>query len=166
MVAALALGAPAGIAGQDAEWNRYTLENLGGVFVRIEVAEACGGAGVAAADFEAAASLKLIEGEVGVLTREEMLRNPALPELRVDVDCASGGAGATAWTVGLRVQQAAQMLRDTQVTLPEAVTWYTTRLGMTAGSNVKSDVEAALNEGLVQLVEAWTAANDDEGSGR
>ena len=166
MVAVLALGAPAAVAGQDTEWNRYTLENLGGVFVRVDVAEACQGAGVAAADFEAAVSLKLIEGEVGVLTREEMLRNPALPELRVSVECASGGGGATAWVVGLRVQQAAQMLRNTQVTLPEAVTWYATQLGMSAGANVKEDVEAAVNGGLDRLVEAWTEANEDEGDGR
>ena len=166
MVAVLALGAPAGVAGQDTEWNRYTLEDLGGVFVRMEVAEACQGAGVAAADFEAAVSLKLIEAEVGVLTREEMLRNPALPELRVSVECASGGGGATAWVVGLRVQQAAQMLRNTQVTLPEAVTWYATQLGVSADASVKADVEAAVNGGLERLVEAWTDANEDEGDGR
>ena len=166
MTVALALWAPTAVAAQDEEWNRYTLENLGGVFVSIDVAEACESAGVSAADFEAAVSLKLIDGEVGVLTRDEMLRNPALPELRVGLECAAATGGATAWVVGLRVQQAAQMLRDTQVTLPEAVTWYTTRLGVTAGASAKGDIEAALNAGLDQLVEAWTAANDDEGDGR
>ena len=166
LLAALTI-APASLAAQNTEWNRATLENLGGVFIRIEVGESCQSAGLTAADFEAAVSLKLIEAEVGVLTQDEMLRNPALPELRATVECASAPGGATAYTLGLRVQQAAQMLRDTQVTLPEAVTWWTTRLGIAEGSSTKSTIEAALTEQVTEFATAWTEANaEDEGGQR
>ncbi|MEM7417654.1 MAG: hypothetical protein AAF389_19355, partial [Gemmatimonadota bacterium] len=114
---ALAVSAPSQLQAQDTEWNRYTLEDLGGVFIRFEISDACSASGVAASAFEAEASLKLIDADVGVLTQTEMLENPAMPELRISVDCASGAANTVAWAVGLRVQQAAQMLRDTQITL-------------------------------------------------
>ena len=68
---------PTGTTAQDTDWNRYTLRDLGGVFVRIEANDVCEGAGLAASAFEASTSLLLIEAEVGVLTREEMLENPA-----------------------------------------------------------------------------------------
>lgn len=165
LLAALALLAPASLSGQNTQWNQATLEDLGGVFIRLEVGEPCQAAGVSGSDFEAAVSLQLIEAEVGVLTREEMLRNPALPELRVDLDCAPGN-GATAYSVGLRVQQAAQMVRDTQVTLPEAVTWYTTKLGVAAGSELETALQSALTEQLTEFAKAWGEANADEGRDR
>jgi hypothetical protein len=155
---------PAGLSGQDEEWNRYTLENLDGVHIQIAVDDACQSAGVAVADFEASTSLQLIEADVGVLTREEMLENLALPELRVSLDCASGSSGL-AYVVGLRVQQAAQMLRDTQITLPEAVTWYSTRVGMTSASGAASDIGEALTAELGVFAEAWQAANSTEAEG-
>ena len=166
-VAALAFfGVPTGLEAQDTEWNRYTLEDLGGVFIRIEANDVCESAGVTASDFEANTSLKLIEAEVGVLTREEMLDNPAMPELRVSLECAEGSGGTIAYSVGLRVQQAAQMLRDTQITLPEAVTWYSTRIGLAATSDAASALEVALDEKLDEFAEAWAAAHaDDEGVG-
>ena len=155
---------PTGVEAQDTEWNRYTLEDLGGVFIRIETNGVCESAGLTASDFEASTSLKLIDAEVGVLTREEMLDNPAMPELRVSLECADGPGGAMAYSVGLRVQQAAQMLRDTQITLPEAVTWYSTRIGLAAAPDAASVLETALNEKLDEFVEAWAAAHaDDEG---
>lgn len=166
LLAALTLTAPTDVAAQNTAWNRATLENLAGVFIRIEVDEGCQSAGLAAADFEAAVSLHLIEAEVGVLTQDEMLRNPALPELRVDVDCASAPGGATAYTIGLRVQQAAQMLRDTQVTLPESVTWWTTRLGVAESANAKEAIESALTEQITEFSTAWTEANADDEGGR
>lgn len=162
LLVAVTLSAPAGAAAQNTAWNRATLDNLGGVFIRIEV-EGCGSVGLTAADFEAAVSLHLIEAEVGVLTREEMLRSPALPELRVDVDCAAAAGGATAYTIGVRVQQAAQMLRDTQVTLPESVTWWTTRLGVADAAGAKQAIESALNEQVTEFSTAWTEANAEEG---
>ncbi len=161
--AALAL-LPGAVQAQDTEWNRYTLEDLGGVFVRLEVAEPCEAAGVTAAMFEADVSLKLIEAEVGVLTMEEMLAHPAMPELRVSLDCANGG-GSMAWSVALRVQQSAQMLRDTQITLPEAVTWFSSELGVSSQGGAADAVGAAVMRQVDAFAEAWTAINADEEGG-
>ena len=163
---ALVLAVPHGAAAQDQEFNRYTLEDLGGVFVRMEVAEACQSAGITASAFEADVSMALMESDVGVLTREEMLEMPALPELRVTIDCASGANGssdAMAYSVSLRVQQAAQMLRDTQITLPEAVTWYSTRIGVTESGAAVQAVESALEEQVASFATAWTEINAPEG---
>jgi hypothetical protein len=167
LAASLLVLPPAGVSGQDTEWNRYTLEDLGGVHVRIEAAEGCSAYGIAASDFEASTSLQLIEAEVGVLTREEMLEHHGLPELRVSLDCVGGGSGGpVAYAVSLRVQQAAQMLRDTQITLPEAVTWYSTAIGVAEASSVATDVTEALTKELGEFAEAWQAANAEGEGGR
>ena len=155
---------PVAAYGQDTEWNRYTLEDLGGVFVRMEVAEPCAGAGITASTFEADVSMALIDSDVGVLTREEMLERPALPELRVTIDCApgtNGTSGALAYSVELRVQQSAQMLRDTQITLPEAVTWYSSRIGVAEAGQAVQAVESALTEQIETFVTAWTEINTE-----
>lgn len=154
-----AVATPVSLQGQDTEWNRYTLEDLGGIFVRIEVADGCSAAGVTASAYEADVSLKLIEGEVGVLTQAEMLLHPAMPELRVSIECAdgsNGSSGSLAYSVGLRVQQSAQMLRDTQITLPEAVTWYSTKLGMASTASAGGAVGATLMSAVDDFVTAWT----------
>ena len=167
-LAVAALTAPVTVQAQDSEWNRYTLENLGGVFVQFEANDACTAAGVNASAYEADVSLKLIDGEVGVLTEAEMLAHPAMPELHVSLDCAdgqNGSSGAMAYSVGLRVQQAAQMLRDTQITLPESVTWFTSEVGVTTPGAAVDDVGAALNRSIEGFIEAWTAANATEGEG-
>ena len=157
---------PSALTAQDEPWNRYTLDGLGGVYIQIDADQVCMDAGVEAADFEASTSLKLIEGEVGVLTYEEMLEHPALPELRVTLTCATGnGGGSMAYSVGLRVKQAAQMLRDTQISLPEAVTWYSTDVGVTTASAATSDIEAAVEAALDVFLEAWTAANGEGDEG-
>ena len=160
------LALPAALSGQDQVWNRYTLENLDGVHIDFEVDETCQAAGIASGDFEASTSLQLIEADVGVLTREEMLEHLALPELRVSLECADGNGGPMAYVVGLRVQQAAQMLRDTQITLPEAVTWYSTRVGVTTASSASNDIGEALTAELGLFAEAWQAANADERGAR
>lgn len=167
-LATLLVTLPGAVEAQDTEWNRYTLEDLGGVFVRMEIAGACEAAGVTATEFEAAVSLALIESDVPVLTREEMLQLPALPELRITIDCATGsnGTGDTmAYSVGLRVQQSAQMLRDTQITLPEAVTWFSTRVGVTTPGAAVQAVESALMEQVEAFATAWTEIHTDEGGG-
>ena len=170
VVVAAGLSAPAGIAAQNTEWNRYTLEKLGGVHVRFEIGTECADAGITAASYEADVSLKLIESDVGVLTREEMLASHALPELRVGVDCAGGNNGASdvvAWSVELRVQQSAQMLRDTQITLSEAVTWYTSEIGASSAGRLPDALGEALMRQVDVFAEAWAAANAEEGeSGR
>lgn len=162
------MAGPVAVEAQDTEWNRYTLENLGGVFVQFEANEACSAAGVGASAYEADVSLRLIDGEVGVLTEVEMLAHPAMPELHVSLDCAdgqNGSSGAMAYSVSLRVQQAAQMLRDTQITLPESVTWYTSQVGVTTPGAAVDDVGAALNRSLESFIEAWTAVHATEGEG-
>ncbi len=163
---AVALTVPAFVEGQDTEWNRYTLEDLGGVHVRFEVNEVCQGAGITAALYEADTSLKLIESEVGVLTMEEMLANAAMPELRISLECAEGGngaSGAMAWSVSLRVQQSAQMLRDTQITLPEAVTWFSSELGATSTGGAADAVGSAVMRQVGVFAEAWSSAHAPEG---
>jgi len=169
-LSALLLSVPGALEAQDSEWNRYTLEDLGGVYVNMEVAEACEAAGVSASDFEADISLTLIDSEVGVLTREEMLQHPALPELKVTIDCAAGmngASGSLAYSVGLRVQQSAQMLRDTQITLPEAVTWFSTRIGVADEASAPVAIESTVEEQLAAFITAWTSvhAEDEGGSG-
>jgi hypothetical protein len=164
---AVALFSPAVGSAQDTSWNRYTLDDLGGVFIRIEAGEVCQELGVTSAAFEADVSLRLIDAEVGVLTREEMLTHQAMPELRVTLDCASGmdgAAGAVAYSVALRVQQAAQMLRNTQITLPEAVTWYTTRIGVSTAAGVVEAVRATLQASIGEFAVAWTEAHAEAGS--
>lgn len=165
---ALVTSLPSTAEAQDTQMNRYTLEDLGGVFPRVEVTEACQTAGMSAADFEADVSMSLIEAEVGVLTREEMLQRPALPELRVSIDCAPGSdgtGGAMAYSVSLRVQQAAQMLRDTQITLPEAVTWYSSRIGVASSDAAAEAVGSVLAEQVAAFATAWTEINSAEGEG-
>lgn len=156
--------APLGAEAQDTQWNRYTLENLDGVHVRFEVAETCQSLGVTATDYEADTSVALIEAEVGVLTREEMLAHLALPELLVTIECGDAGGGATPYLVGLRVQQAAQMLRDTQITMPEAVTWFTHRIGTVTSQSASSVIGETLEASVSHFAEAWAAANSADGS--
>jgi hypothetical protein len=121
-----------------------------------------------ASAYEADVSLKLIDAEVGVLTQAEMLQHPAMPELRISLDCAAGSGGlegSLAWSIGFRVQQASQLLRNTQITLPETVTWYSSELGVSSTGGATDAVGASLMSGLDSFAEAWAAANADEGEG-
>ncbi|HBU56897.1 MAG TPA: hypothetical protein DEB33_04025 [Gemmatimonadetes bacterium] len=156
------LAIPFAVEAQDTEWNRYTLEDLGGVFIRLESNDACNMAGATPAAYEGDVSLKLTESEVGVLTQEQMLANPAMPELRVTLECASGLDGSIAYSVGLRVQQSAQMLRDTQITLPEAVTWFHTAVGMSSGASAADSIGSSLMTSIDVFVEAWSAIHAEE----
>lgn len=166
---ASSMTAPRALTAQDTEWNRYTLEALSGVHIRTDVAEACETAGVTASRFEADIATTLMEAEVGVLTQEEMLGDPALPELRIAIDCApgaNGAAGSIAYSVALRMQQSAQMVRNTQITLPEAVTWYSTRIGVADSGSITEAVGSALSEQVDAFATAWTEANStEEGNG-
>ena len=156
------LAIPFAVEAQDTEWNLYTLEDLGGVFIRLESNDACSMAGATPAAYEGDVSLKLTESEVGVLTQEQMLANPAMPELRVTLECASGLDGSIAYSVGLRVQQSAQMLRDTQITLPEAVTWFHTAVGMSSGAGAVDSIGSSLMTSIDVFVEAWSAIHAEE----
>ena len=97
-----------------------------------------------------------------------MLEHPAMPELRVTLNCASGSngmSGTLAYSVSLRVQQSAQMLRDTQITLPEAVTWFTSEVGVTSEGQAADEVGASLMAGIEAFAVAWTAINAEEEGG-
>lgn len=158
--------ASAGAAAQDTEWNRYTLEGLAGVYVRAETNQACEGAGVSAESIRAAAEAALTETEVPLLSEREMLGSPGLPELRVAYECGGGVAGVVGYSVSVRLMQAAQMIRDTQITLSEAVTWYATTVGVAEAGATAEALDGALRANLAEFAEAFQAANGDEGGGQ
>ena len=103
-----------------------------------------------------------------MLTQAEMLSHQAMPELRISLDCANGSntsGGAIAYSVGLRVQQAAQMLRDTQITLPEAVTWYSSEIGVSSAGGAADAVGSALMAKVDEFADAWAAVHTAENEG-
>ena len=156
----------AGAAAQDTVWNRYTLEGLDGLYIRAETNQGCEGAGVSAESIRADAEAALTAAEVPLLTEREMLESPGLPELRVTFECGGGVAGVVAYSVSVRVQQATQMIRDTQITLSEAITWYATTVGVADAGSTADALGEALQEKLAAFAEAFMAANaDDEGDG-
>ena len=160
----LLVAAPA--AGQDTEWNRYTLEGLAGVYVRAEANLGCEGAGVSADAVRADAVAALEAAEVPMLTEREMLASPGLPELRVTLECGGGVAGVVGYAVSVRIQQATQMIRDTQITLSEAVTWWTSVAGVSEAASTAEALGAALDARLAAFAEAFAAANaEEEGPG-
>ncbi len=158
--------APGSGAAQDTEWNRYTLDGLGGVHLRAETNEGCDGAGVSAESIRADSEEILGEAGVPLLTEREMLGSSGLPELRITFQCGGGVAGMVGYAVSVRVQQATQMIRDTQITLSEAVTWFTTSVGVTDAGATADAMNAVLRDRLADFAEAFQAANtEDEGSG-
>ena len=162
MLALVAATDPVPLSAQDTVWNRYTLEGLGGVFVRAEASATCESVGVTAANAQTNAALQLLQTEVGLLTEEDMLSHPGLPELRITIGCAKGDNGlsdALAYSVGLRVQQATQMIRDTQVTLAETVTWYSTAVGVVDSDDVEETIEGILTDQLDAFARAFSEAN-------
>lgn len=166
LAALLAPLTSAGLAAQDTVWNRYTLEGLNGVYIRAETNQGCEGAGVSAESIRAGAEAVLTEAEVPLLTEREMLESPGLPELRVTFECGGGVAGVVGYSVSVRVQQATQMIRDTQITLSEAVTWYATTVGVAEAGTTANALGDALQAKLAEFAEAFREANaDDEGSG-
>lgn len=154
-------------AAQDTEWNRYTLDGLAGVHVRAETNEGCQGAGVSAESVRADAEAALASAGIPLLARDEMLASPGLPELRVTFECGGGVAGVVGYAVSVRVQQAAQMIRDTQITLSEAVTWFATAVGVAEAAATAEAMSDALRAKLADFAQAFEAANaDEEGEGR
>ena len=162
-VAAAALLVPAAAAAQDTTWNRYTLEGLAGVHVRAETNLGCEGAGVSAESMRADAVAALEAAEVPLLTREEMLASPGIPELRVTFECGGGVAGVVGYSVSVRVQQATQMIRDTQITLSEAVTWWASEVGVAEAGSVAEALKALMEKKLGEFAEAFREVNAEEG---
>lgn len=154
------IGAATELPAQDTEWNRYSLEELGGVFVRADASPACESAGLTADVLQMETESTLLEAEVEILTEQEMLRNPALPELRITVECVVGGGEGFAYAVSVRVQQSVQMTRDPQIQLSEAVTWYTTTVGIgVSGSAAEEALQASTKGRVEEFAAAYVAAN-------
>ncbi len=162
LVGLAAMSIPTDVVAQDTVWNRYTLEDLGGVFVRTEAAT-CESLGMTRQVVQAEAEAILIEAEVDLLTEGEMLRNPALPELRVTLECAAGedAASAVAYSVSVRVQQSAQMTRDSQISLPEAVTWWSTGVGVEEAATAQAALQEALKWKVEEFATAYVEANTE-----
>ncbi len=160
--ALLAALSPGGAAAQNTEWNRYTLEGLVGVHVVAETNDGCQGAGLAAESVRADAETALRDAGVPLLAREEMLATPGLPEVRVALECGGGVSGVVGYAVSVRVQQATQMIRDTQITLSETVTWYVAAVGVAEAASTASAVNTALRAKLAEFAEAFEAANAKE----
>jgi hypothetical protein len=164
LAALLAISLSTDLTAQDRVWNRYTLEDLGGVFVRAETDGLCESAGVTRRDVQVNAEEMLAESEVELLTEGEMLRNPALPELRITLQCTTGeedaaSTGAIGYSVSLRVQQAAQMTRDLQISLPEAVTWWATAVGVAEPGDVQNALDEDLRATIEEFATAYLEAN-------
>ena len=58
------------------------------------------------------------------------------------------------YSVSVRVQQATQMIRDTQITLSEAVTWWATQVGVAEAGVVAEALNAAMEAKLGEFAEA------------
>jgi plasmid stabilization system protein ParE len=55
------------------------------------------------------------------------------------------------------------MIRDTQVTLPEAVTWYATEIGVASAEDAADALAAAIDGKIAEFAAAYVAANTEEG---
>ena len=169
LVALVATTLGPGVAAQDTEWNRSTLEELGGVHVSVEAGAFCEGGGVTLGAALENAEGQLLEADVGLLTEEEMLLNLGLPELRIEVACITGSenmvGSPVAYSVSVRLLQSAQMTRDNQITLAEAVTWYTTVMGIQLREQLQDAVREAIAETVGQFAAAYTAAHEAGGGG-
>lgn len=161
-LAAIVVLCPPALA-QDSPWNRYTLEELDGVHVRVESTDACLQQGVSPDEVRATAEVALAEAGIPVLTESAMLETPGLPELRIGLACATAG-DAVGYAVTVRVQQAVQMIRDTQITLPEGVTWFTESVGVAGRAEVARAMAATLDAKLAAFASAFAAANAEEGA--
>ncbi len=159
----VAMVAPVAAVAQDTTWNRYTLEGLAGVHVRAETNLGCEGAGVSAESMRTDAVAMLEAAEVPLLTEREMLASPGIPELRVTFECGGGVAGVVGYSVSVRVQQATQMIRDTQVTLSEAVTWWASGVGVAEAGGVAAALKGVMETKLGEFAEAFREVNGEEG---
>jgi len=160
------ISAPGVLDAQDTEWNRYTLQKIGGVHVSVVGNQTCESVGVISSEVRANAAIKLLESEVDLLTEDEMLENPGLPELRITLQCVVGDqsdvGGVIAYSIEVRVNQAAKMVRDEQVTLAEAVTWYTTAVGVANADDTQQALREVIDGKLEEFAKAYVEANGEE----
>ena len=150
------------LSAQDTEWNRYTLEDLEGVYLRAETAEACREFQVLTEEVTEEAHKVLEDEDIAVMSESEMLSSPGLPDLRITVDCSEGPDDTVAYSVWVRMQQAARMVRDPQLQLSEAVTWYTTSFGVVDDNKTRGAVEDAIEDTMEVFAAAFRAANPVE----
>ena len=166
IVGLMLISAPGVLDAQDTEWNRYTLQKIGGVHVSVVGNQTCESVGVISSEVRANAAIKLLESEVDLLTEDEMLENPGLPELRITLQCVVGDqsdvGGAIAYSIEVRVNQAAKMVRDEQVTLAEAVTWYTTAVGVANADDTQQALREVIDVKLEEFAKAYVEANAEE----
>jgi len=166
IVGLMLISAPGVLDAQDTEWNRYTLQKIGGVHVSVVGNQTCESVGVISSEVRANAAIKLLESEVDLLTEDEMLENPGLPELRITLQCVVGDqsdvGGVIAYSIEVRVNQAAKMVRDEQVTLAEAVTWYTTAVGVANADDTQQALREVIDGKLEEFAKAYVEANGEE----
>ena len=166
IVGLMLISAPGVLDAQDTEWNRYTLQKIGGVHVSVVGNQTCESVGVISSEVQANAAIKLLESEVDLLTEDEMLENPGLPELRITLQCVVGDqsdvGGVIAYSIEVRVNQAAKMVRDEQVTLAEAVTWYTTAVGVANADDTQQALREVIDVKLEEFAKAYVEANAEE----
>jgi hypothetical protein len=155
---------PFNAQGQDNAWNNYTLEGIGGVFVRTSTNAACELAGINTNETQAVVERTLLESEVELLTEQEMLRNSALPELRVSSQCLVN-QGTVAYFISVRMHQSIQMTRDAQITLAEGVTWYSTGMGIGEVSDLQTSISETVQEEIKNFSAAYLEANPSETEG-
>jgi hypothetical protein len=161
LLALFLMSVPLNAQGQDSAWNNYTLEGIGGVFVRTSINAACELAGISTDETQAVVEQTLLESEVELLTEQEMLRNPALPELRVSSQCLVS-QGTVAYFISVRMHQSIQMTRDSQISLPEGVTWYSTGMGIGSTEDLQANIVETVQEELESFSVAYLEANSAE----
>ena len=165
--ASLALGLlilPFNAQAQNEVWNHYSLEGIGGVFVQTTTNAACELAGVSNDETQAIVERTLLESQVELLTRQEMLRNPALPELRVSSQCLVNQE-TIAYFISVMMHQSIQMTRDSQISLPEGVTWYSTGMGIGSVTDVQTSMAEIVQEEIETFSAAYLEANSEEAEG-
>ena len=166
IVGLMLISVPGILDAQDTEWNRYTLEEIGGVHVSVVGNPTCESVGVLSSEVQANAAIKLLESEVDLLTEDERLENPGLPELRITLQCVVGDQsdvdGAIAYSIEVRVNQSAKMVRDEQVTLAEAVTWYTTAVGVANADDTQQALRGVIDVKLEEFAKAYVEANAED----
>ena len=80
--------------------------------VRAETNLGCDGAGVSAESMRAHAVAVLEAAEVPLLTEQEMLASPGIPELMVTFECGGGVAGALKGVMETKLGKFAEVFRE------------------------------------------------------
>jgi hypothetical protein len=136
-----------------------TIKGLSGFGVAIEnFDEADKQAGFDKRTFQAAVELKLRLAGIKVLSQEEMLSTPGMPDLYVNVNTlASGDRRSAPWALQIEVKQ--------QVLLPHVARMWTTATTWSQGCVGYGDVQHVRNalDGLMDMfINDWLSVNSKE----